>query len=238
MNSTLADLIASARHLVAFTGAGVSTLSGLPDFRSAGGFYSRPDTARVFDLEVFLRDPTVFYRGCLSLLYGDHDVSASLVHHVLARWEAEGRLGALITQNVDLLHQRAGSTRVLEVHGSPAVHRCLACGRPFPWAEVAPRVRAGDFDPRCPCGGSIKPEITFFGEGLPEAVFAQARAEARRADLMLVLGTSLTVYPAASLPQECLRAGGRVVVVNAQPTDLDSRAVLVSRDLEEAFSGF
>lgn len=235
MNRDLEALVSQANHLVAFTGAGVSTLSGLPDFRGNNGLYANPDAWKIFDLDTFLVDPTVYYRGARSLLYGDHDVSSSLVHNTLAAWQHSGRLAALITQNVDLLHQKAGSTDVIEVHGSPQVHHCLACGAWFPYSAVAERVRGGELDPRCACGGSLKPDITFFGEPLPEAAFARARREAARADLLLVLGTSLTVQPAASLPSLCLRAGGQVVIVNDQPTDLDDRAVLVLRDLEEAF---
>lgn len=233
----LAELMAESKHLVAFTGAGVSTLSGLPDFRGKNGLYSgRPDAWKIFDLETFHRDPSVYYQGTRSLLYGDHDLSASLVHHTLARWQKEGRLKALITQNVDLLHQKAGSTEVIEVHGSPLVHRCLACGTEYDYWGIAAQVQAGRI-PHCPCGGAIKPDITFFGEALPEAAFTRARREVSRADLLLVLGTSLTVQPAASLPSLCLRSGGRVVIINEQPTEMDPLAILVLRDLEEAFEG-
>lgn len=236
MNPALAALVSGARHLVALTGAGVSTLSGLPDFRGKKGLYSDPEAWRIFDLDTFLNDQTVYYRGARSLLYGDHDLSSSLIHHTLAQWQTQGWLKALITQNVDRLHQKAGSTGVIEVHGSPEVHHCLTCGTPFPYQTVADRVRGGDIPPRCSCGGPIKPDITFFGEALPEAAFARARQESARADVLLVLGSSLTVYPAASLPELCLRNGGKVVIVNEQPTSLDSRAFLVLRDLEEAFS--
>lgn len=235
MNRDLEALVGSARHLVALTGAGVSTLSGLPDFRGKNGLYSDPEAWKIFDLKTFLADPSVYYRGARSLLYGDHDLSSSLVHHTLALWQTSGRLKALMTQNVDLLHQKAGSTEVIELHGSPRVHHCLDCGAWFDYTIIAGRVRAGDLPPQCPCGGSIKPDITFFGESLPEAAFARAQREASRADLMLVLGTSLTVYPAASLPRVCLRSGGRVVIVNEQPTDLDDEATLVLRSLEDAF---
>jgi len=225
----------SAKHLVAFTGAGVSTLSGLPDFRGKQGLYSDPEAWKIFDLATFQRDPTVYYRGARSLLYGDHDLSSSLVHNTLALWQAEGKLKALITQNVDLLHQKAGSTDVIEVHGSPLVHHCLGCGAWFSYDAIAKRVRTGELPPVCSCGGWIKPDITFFGEALPDAAFARARRESARADVMLVLGTSLTVHPAAGLPELCLASGGRVVLVNDQATGLDPRCFLVLRDLEEAF---
>lgn len=237
MNPRLAELVRASHHLVAFTGAGVSTLSGLPDFRGKGGLYSgRPDAWKIFDLETFHRDPRVYYEGTRDLLYGDHDLSSSLVHHSLAEGQRRGHLKALITQNVDLLHQKAGSPDVIEVHGSPQTHRCLTCGILFDYASIADRVRRGEI-PWCSCGGSIKPDITFFGEALPQAAFTRAIREVTQADLLLVLGTSLTVHPAASLPFACLKAGGKVVVVNDQPTEIDSQAVLVLRDLEEAFEG-
>jgi NAD-dependent deacetylase len=235
MNAELQALVSQAEYLVAFTGAGVSTLSGLPDFRGKNGLYADPEAWKIFDLETFASDPSVYYRGARGLLYGDHDLSSSLIHHTLAEWQAAGRLKALITQNVDRLHQKAGSTDVIEVHGSPEVHRCVSCGRSFTYEEIALRVRGGEEVPRCACAGAIKPDITFFGEALPEAAFARARQAAARADVMLVLGTSLTVHPAAGLPALCLRAGGRVVLVNDQATDFDGRAALVLRDLEEAF---
>ena len=235
MHSQLQELVDGARHLVAFTGAGVSTLSGLQDFRGKNGLYNNPETMKVFEIDVFRRDPSVYYKGCRELLYGDHDLSSSLIHHTLARWEAEGKLEAIITQNIDLLHQKAGSKVVHEVHGSPKIHRCLLCDETFAYAIIQARVQAGDIPPRCSCGGIIKPDITFFGEELPAGAFHLAKRAAEKADLLLVLGTSLTVYPAASLPVRCLEAGGRVVIVNDQPTDLDHRAVLVLRDLEAAF---
>lgn len=235
MNPELEALVVSARHLVAFTGAGVSTLSGLPDFRGKNGLYADPDAWKIFDLDTFLDDPGVYYRGARSMLYSPHDLSASLVHLTLAQWQAQGRLAALITQNVDLLHQKAGSTDVIEVHGSPQVHHCLACGARYSYLDIAARVQLDDNPPWCTCGGAIKPDITFFGEPLPEGAFERARRQAAQADVFLVLGTSLTVFPAASLPRFCLRAGGRVVIVNDQPTDLDDQATLVLRDLQEAF---
>lgn len=236
MDKNLAALVNEARHLVAFTGAGVSTLSGLPDFRGRTGLYQNPDNQRIFDLDVFLADPTVFYRSFCGALYTRPDLSASLIHQTLARWEAEGRLKAVITQNIDALHQKAGSRRVIEVHGSPEDHTCLGCGAGAVFDEVAAQVLAGTIPPRCQaCGGVLKPDITFFGEALPEQAWAEAEAEASRADLMLVLGTSLTVHPAARLPLYTLRAGGRLVIVNDQPTDLDGRAALRLWDLEAAF---
>jgi NAD-dependent deacetylase len=141
-----------------------------------------------------------------------------------------------VTQNVDYLHQRAGSRRVVEVHGSPAVHRCLACGAQETYEVIRGRLRSGEVVPRCGCGGVFKPDITFFGEGLPARAWEEAEALVSRADLLLVLGTSLTVYPAADLPELCIRSGGRAVLVNDQPTPLDGRMWKRFGDLEAAFA--
>lgn len=234
MNAQLADLIQKAKHAVAFTGAGVSTLSGLPAFRGPKGLYNDPDYARMFDIGLFDRDPAFFYNKGRLLLYGNEDVSSSLVHRVLAEWEAKGWLKSVITQNIDLLHQKAGSRRVMEVHGGPDPHRCRSCGKTASYAAIRTRVQAGEIPPRCSCGGVFKPDITFFGESLPSAAWAGAESEARACDLMLVLGTSLSVYPAASLPQMALVQGAKLVIINDQPTGLDAHATLRLWDLEEA----
>ncbi|MDR1900442.1 MAG: NAD-dependent deacetylase, partial [Treponema sp.] len=171
-------------------------------------------------------------------IYGLDEKDASIVHTVLGDLEKRGFLKALITQNIDLLHQKGGSTRVIEIHGSPQLHYCLRCaGVRMPFAEAAAVVRRGEM-PVCPrCGRVLKPAITFFGESLPADALRDATAEAQEADLMLVLGTSLTVYPAASLPEHTLRRGGRIAIVNNMPTPLDGRAAWHFENLEEVFTG-
>jgi NAD-dependent deacetylase len=236
MSHELEALVRQAEFPVAFTGAGVSTLSGLRDFRGKNGFYRDFDAQTIFDLDVFARDPGVYYGATLDFIYGLGDSQPSLVHTTLARWESEGWLKAVITQNVDFLHQRAGSRRVVEVHGSPAVHRCRACGDQQTFEAIRERLRAGETVPRCSCGGVYKPDITFFGEALPAVAWAEAEALVRRADLLLVLGTSLTVYPAAALPELCVRSGGKAVLVNDQPTPLDDLMFRRYSDLETAFT--
>lgn len=229
------ELITAARHAVAFTGAGVSTLSGIRDFRGKNGLYRQPETEKMFDIGVFYRDPSVYYRLAKDFIYGLEEKEPCVVHRVLAALERNGLLHAVITQNIDLLHHKAGSRRVIEVHGSPLFHFCTVCGGRVPFEAVAPTARTGAV-PRCGrCGGVLKPEITFFGESLPEKAFAEAREEAAAADLILVLGSSLTVYPAAALPDLTLRNGGKAVVVNDQPTRLDAAAVLKSDDLGTVF---
>ena len=226
----LVELIRSSSSVVAMTGAGVSTLCGIPDFRGPQGLYRQPDAERIFDIDWFRRDPAVYYRGCRELVYGLARYEPGPVHLALRRLEEAGRLRGIITQNIDMLHQRAGSGNVWEVHGSPLRHHCFECGAERTFDEILAML-GKDEVPRCQCGGAFKPDITFFGESLPEAAFAAARDAALKADLMLVLGTSLTVYPAAGLPQLTLRAGGRLAIVNAQPTALDDFAVFRGTDL-------
>lgn len=234
----LVRLVREARHCVALTGAGISTLSGIPDFRGPQGLYHRTDidAEKLFDVRYFMRDPSYYYRHAKDFLYNLDDKTPNLVHAVLADMEQRGLLQAVITQNIDLLHQKAGSRRVLELHGSPFHHRCLTCGREFSFQDIVRAVRAGE-TPRCEsCGGIVKPDIVFFGEALPADVLEEAQEEATRADLMLVLGSSLTVYPAAALPEVTVRCGGRVAVVNASPTYLDDAAAWRGDDLLTAFT--
>jgi NAD-dependent deacetylase len=234
----LADAVSHARHCVALTGAGVSTLSGIKDFRGEDGIYKMNDADynRMFDLETFEEDPSIYYRKAKDFIYGLDTKEPSIVHNSLAKLEEKGMLKAIITQNIDMLHQKAGSKKVIEVHGSATFHYCLHCpGVRVPFAEVQKVVQAGGM-PKCPtCGRVLKPAITFFGESLPEKALNEAVDEAQRADLLLVLGTSLTVYPAAGLPDLTLRNGGKVIVVNNQETSLDHYAYLHFSDLGSTF---
>jgi NAD-dependent deacetylase len=231
----LLDLWRRRHHVVAFTGAGVSTLSGIPDFRGPDGIYRQIDGDLVFDLAVFQRDPAVFFTHGRDLVYGAAAAEPSLVHAECARLEACGRLAAVVTQNIDMLHGRAGSRHVIELHGSPAWHTCLGCGRQVTFAAVRARVAAGGV-PRCDdCRGVLKPDITFFGEMLPDGALEAALAEAARCDLMLVLGSSLLVQPAASVPLAAVRSGADLVIVNRDPTPLDRHATLRHDDLATVF---
>ena len=230
------QLLESSRHTVAFTGAGVSTLSGIQDFRGKNGLYKTMDAERMFDINIFRRDPSVYYTLSRDFIYGLEEKKPSVVHRVLAELEKRKMLDALITQNIDLLHQKAGSEQVIEVHGSPSYHYCRRCGFRNRFEDVVPIVRSGEL-PKCPeCGTVLKPEIVFYGENLPAAAIDRAVTEARQADLMLVLGSSLVVYPAASLPEMTAHAGGTIVIVNDMPTYLDHEAKLHFDDLEETFT--
>jgi NAD-dependent deacetylase len=230
--------IQEAKHLVALTGAGVSTLSGIRDFRGKNGLYNDMDAEKIFDIDYFMQDPSFYYSHAGSFIYNINEKEASVVHLVLGELERRGFLKALITQNIDLLHQKGGSKNVIEIHGSPQTHYCLRCaGVRMDFEEAAALVRAGEL-PKCPrCGRALKPAITFFGESLPAEALRRAVSESQDADLMLVLGTSLTVYPAASMPDYTLRSGGELVIVNNMPTPLDRQAAQRFDDLGEVFEG-
>jgi NAD-dependent deacetylase len=230
------ELLKNARHCVVLTGAGISTLSGIPDFRGKNGIYKRTDidTQKLFDIDYFVRDPDYYYTHARDMFYNLDEKEPNIVHTELARLEAAGIVKAVLTQNIDLLHQKAGSRRVLELHGSPAVHHCLRCGKAYAFDEIVAML-AGKV--RCPaCGGTIKPDIVFFGEPLNSDVLGKSEQEARAADLMVVLGSSLTVYPAAALPEVTLRRGGKLAIVNADPTPLDRLAAWTHTDLATVFT--
>jgi NAD-dependent deacetylase len=233
----LFEKIKRSKHCTALTGAGVSTLSGIRDFRGKNGLYNDLDAEKIFDINYFEEDTSFYYKASQELIYNIDEKSPSIVHRVLAELEKRGFLKALITQNIDLLHTKAGSVNVIEIHGSPKTHYCLRCaGVRMSFDEAAAIVRSGEL-PKCPkCGKVLKPAITFFGESLPIDALREATAEAQESDLMLVLGTSLTVYPAASMPQYTLSRGGEIVIVNNMATPLDGRAVLHYEDLGEVFN--
>lgn len=233
----LIEAIKNATCVGCLTGAGVSTLCGIPDFRGPQGLYKNPDAERIFDIDWFNRDPGIYYDGCRELVYGLGAFEPGPVHKALKILEDCGKLKGIATQNIDMLHQKAGSSNVYEVHGSPMVHYCRRCGKEKSYDEIMRMMgtvpwKAGTV-PRCECGGVFKPHITFFGEALPEVAFQNAQSLAIRSDVFLVLGTSLTVFPAAGLPRLTLQAGGKVFIVNGQPTSLDDYAVARYDDLEE-----
>jgi len=232
----LFELIKEAKHLVALTGAGVSTLSGIRDFRGKNGLYNDMDADKIFNIDYFEKDPSFYYSHAGSFIYNLDEKEASIVHTTLGKLEQRGYLKALITQNIDLLHQKGGSKNVIEIHGSPAMHYCLRCsGVRVSYEDAAAAVHNGEM-PKCPkCGRVLKPAITFFGEALPIDALKQSVTESQEADLMLVLGTSLTVQPAASMPEYTLRCGGKIVIVNNMPTPLDNMALLHFDDLGSVF---
>lgn len=232
-----ATLLRSARHAVALTGAGISTPSGIPDFRSpASGLWQQADPMVGASIYGFRRSPQAFYDWLRPLVRQVLEARPNLAHVALARLEHDGRLRAVITQNIDGLHQRAGSRRVLELHGHTRTATCLRCGRKVPAEPLIAEVLASPAVPRCrECGGALKPDVVLFGEMLPLDVLEEAEREARACDVMLVAGSSLTVAPASLLPEMAREHGARLVIVNREPTGLDRSAeVVLHADVAEA----
>jgi len=227
---TLAQWLREAEHAVAFTGAGISTESGIPDFRSPGGVWSK--NAPVL-FQNFLADPAErrrFWRMRTESMKSMLDAQPNAGHAALARLEDEGRIVALITQNIDELHQRAGSRRVLELHGTAMIVSCLSCDKRWPAAAIQDRVTAGDEEPACDeCSGILKSMTVSFGQPMPQDVMRDATALAQDCDLFLAIGSSLVVHPAASLPAIARTCGARLVIVNRDPTPLDDMAHIVIR---------
>jgi NAD-dependent deacetylase len=233
--SELAKLIEKAASTAVFTGAGVSTLCGIPDFRGPQGIYRHLDADRIFGLDQFRLDPGFYFRHAKDFIYSLQDRRPGLVHNVCAGLETKGLVQGIITQNIDMLHQKAGSGNVIELHGTPATHTCIQCGRQTVFERVAPVVQAGKIPTCDACGAVVKPDITFFGEMLPTGALEEAFALAGSVDLILVLGSSLVVQPAASVPLATLDAGGLLAIVNLGATPLDSRATGRWEDLETEF---
>ncbi len=230
-----AELIRRSRHMMAFTGAGHSTPSGIPDFRGPGsGLWETSNPMLVASIWAFRLNPKTFYdwiRPMAELLL---NAPPNPAHRALADLEAMGHLQTIVTQNIDNLHQRAGSRRVLELHGHLREATCIRCYEKVP---VDPSLEHSILEgkvPRCACGGVLKPDVILFGEQLPIHVLNEAMAEARRADLVLVAGSSLEVTPAADVPFVAVESGARAIIVNLQPTAFDAQAdVVIHGDVAE-----
>lgn len=232
-----ARLLSRSRCTVALTGAGISTPSGVPDFRSPGtGAWTRVDPMEVASIGNFRANPRVFYEWVKPMARAMFAAQPNPAHIALAQLESQDRLAAVITQNIDMLHTRAGSKNVFEVHGHLGEVICLRCGQALPAAEWMQGWLERDELPLCPdCGQALKPRVTFFGEQLPEPAFTQARLAARRCEAMIVVGSSLEVIPAADLPSLAVGRGAELIIVNREPTHMDDRAAVVIRsDVAEA----
>lgn len=229
---TFVDMIRKAHRIAALTGAGVSTAAGIPDFRGPRGLYvtRQYDPEKTFDIGYFDRDPSYFFSFARDFVQLLERIQPTLTHRFLAALEARGMLEAVITQNIDGLHQRAGSQRVLEVHGGVRSGHCRACGKAYDYEPLRTKVLSGPIARCDSCGGVVKPDIVFFGEAVH--AIEEASRVASTVDLFLVIGSSLTVYPAALLPQY---ARGQVVVVNQGPVDLASSEWLRVDEPADAF---
>ena len=224
--SGLARLVRANQPCVVLTGAGISTESGIPDFRSPTGIWAEFDPADYASLAAFRADPAKvwrFYKPRIAMLT---EAEPNAAHLALAILEQAGLVEAVVTQNVDLLHERAGSRNLVEVHGSIRTATCPACGASYPRDVVVARLEHADAPPCDNCDAILKPDVVFFGELLPAAAIERAFELARRARLLLVVGSSLEVHPVAALPEETLLAGGRLAIVDKGPTPYDRRAEL------------
>jgi NAD-dependent deacetylase len=230
-----AALIVNSHYVVALTGAGISTPSGIPDFRSPGsGLWERFNPMLIASSFSFRLQPHAFYEWARPLAKKLTEAEPNPAHRALAELEGMGLLKAVITQNIDDLHQKAGSKRVLELHGNMRQATCLKCHKVVSTQGMIERFLEEGEVPNCQCGGLLKPNVVLIGEPLPRWVLLEAWGEAERCDLMLVVGSSLEIAPASEIPFVALRCGAKSIVVNYQPTPLDSQAdVVIHEDVAE-----
>jgi len=224
----LANLIRDARSVVALTGAGISVPSGIPDFRSPGsGLWENVDPMEVAHIDAWRADPERFWHFYGNRFATLHDKQPNGAHLALVELEKRGKLDAVITQNIDMLHHKAGTTQLIEVHGTIEHSSCLTCGAQFPLDVVRERMHASPISvPDCDCGAPLKPDVVLFGEFLPEGALQRAYELAAGADVLLCVGSSLEVHPIAQLPGVTKGAGGAVALVTAGPTPWDERAAV------------
>jgi len=227
------ELIKKAKTIGALTGAGISTSAGIPDFRGPQGLYvtRRYDPDTVFDINYFLEDPKPFFQFARDFVGLEEKIQPTVAHHFLSHLEEMGKLRGVITQNIDCLHQRAGSQNVLELHGSFENSSCLECDKNFSYEEMKKKLFIEEI-PQCSCGGVIKPDVVFFGENVKFLEEAYALAEV--VDLFFVIGTSCVVYPAAMIPNF---VKGDIVIVNISEVRLNSPRVVLSvqEDINDFF---
>jgi len=222
----VADMILESKKVVALTGAGISTESGIPDFRGPQGLWKQIDP-RTSTIQFFRQFPDAFWQFIVTRLENIMRAEPNRAHYALAELERLGKLSCVITQNVDGLHSKAGSKSVVELHGNMREAVCLSCRRVVSMEEAVSMAKRGHLPPRCDCGGILKPNVVLFNEPLPEDAYKRALLESMRCDLMLVVGTSLQVYPAAYLPALAKQRGAKLVIINMEPTPFDEAADVV-----------
>ncbi|MDD2231551.1 MAG: NAD-dependent deacetylase [Sphaerochaetaceae bacterium] len=231
------NALSKARYIAVLTGAGVSTLSGIPDFRGTGGIYTKQynhlDVESLLNIDFFHQHPEIFYKWAADVWFKLENYKPNIVHETVARMEKMGVIHEVFTQNIDMLHQRAGSKEVYEVHGSPMHNYCTRCNKHYSYEQIAPTASKGEV-PYCSCGGVIKPDIVFYGEMLnPHTLQKAEEIFGRRCDMCIVLGSSLNVSPVNQLPYMAISHGSALAIVNAQDTPLDGYATFRFRDLKQ-----
>ena len=239
----LAGLIAASSRVVALTGAGVSVPSGIPDFRTPGkGLWAKVDPMAVATIDAFHRDTRRFWDFYRPRFHDLADKEPNPAHTVLAELERRGRLDAVITQNIDRLHRKAGSEDVIEIHGSIATASCTRCGASYPLEQVESLFDADGVATCTGCAGKVKPDVVLFGELLPADAMARAEQLCSSADLLLCIGSSLEVHPVAGLPGLTLAHGGRIAIITRSSTPYDSDAAVrldgdVAEELQAVLAG-
>ncbi|PIC65186.1 NAD-dependent protein deacylase [Sporosarcina sp. P13] len=221
----LADLLKESKRTIVYTGAGMSTESGLPDFRSAKtGMWEMEDPSKVASVTALNQHVEQFFQFYKHRVLAAKKTGPHKGHEILAKWEQQGLINGIITQNVDGFHTMAGSNNIMELHGTLRKVHCETCG------EVYGNERYAQDDFYCDCGGKLRPSVVLFGEMLPQEPFIQSIVESEKADLFIVLGSSLTVTPANQFPIMAKQAGAKLVIINMEPTEMDHLADLVIHD--------
>ncbi len=224
---TLRQFIKESDRILAFTGAGISSESGIPTYRGYGGTWTKYDPEKYASIDYFRYDPSYFWRFFREVRMETMcNAQPNNAHLALAKLEQQGKLIAVVTQNIDGLHQRAGSQKIYELHGNTMRFYCIRC-REYYNLETIRTLLEKEEVPHCGCNGVIRPDVVLFGEMLPESALERSIAAAQSCDLCLVIGSSLVVYPAANIPMYAKHSGARLVIINIDPTPLDGYADLV-----------
>ena len=230
------NLLNTSEYVTVLTGAGASTLSGIPDFRSDKGLYTKYDPYELFGLKSFLENPEIYYKFAAGDGINMISAQPNIVHKFVAGMEKYKKIKAVITQNIDGLHETAGNLRVLNIHGNYMNSYCYVCKKNFDSLCIMENYQKSGEIPYCECGGLIKPDVIFFGESLDTETLQNSINEASQSDLMIVIGTSLSVSPANMLPVETLRNGGKIVILNKMETFMNEQAEIVfDNDFKKIF---
>jgi NAD-dependent deacetylase len=226
----LRDMIVSSNRIVVFTGAGISSESGIPTYRGAGGIWSKYDPNIYANINTFMQDPTYYWHYFKDERYPSiKNAKPNKTHHAVVKLEKQGKIHRVITQNIDGLHQLAGSSYVIELHGTTRNISCLRCKKQYSIDDVFKKLEK-ELPPYCTCGGHLKTNTILFGEALPQQALLEAEAAAQTCDLFLVLGSSLVVYPAAQLPILAKKNKALLIIINIDSTPLDDLADIVIND--------
>ena len=228
-----ANIIRKSKNTIVLTGAGISTESGIPDFRSPDtGLWSKIDPMEALSTKILFENPRKFYNTGFKIISSMKDAKPNKAHEILARMEHKGIIQLIITQNIDNLHFRAGSKKVYEVHGNSRSYTCMSCNKSYDIRDIEKKVEKDEVPPKCLCGGIIRPEVVMFGDMLPDC-FYKGMTEVQNADLLIAIGTSLTVYPVSQLAEICKK----LIIINFGSTAYDYRSdVVINDNISESLS--